>query len=176
GAATASLICGYLGQTYGWAYGFGLAGFGMLIGLIFFVLGKPLLMGQGEPRDPQYLRESAGGIRREFLFYGVGLVMVALCWFMVRHQGLVGVPLGTSGAILVSYVLFVATFSLPYGGYAKAPSIAANAFILLAAVLTIGMFLASWGTGMGEMVMLVGAAGLIAVIVQQCISRADEVR
>ncbi|MBM0169358.1 peptide MFS transporter [Altererythrobacter sp. C41] len=176
GAATASLICGYLGQTYGWAYGFGLAGFGMLIGLIFFVLGKPLLMGQGEPKDPQYLRERAGGIRREFLFYGVGLVMVALCWFMVQNQALVGVLLGTFGAILVSYVLFVATFSLPYGSYAKAPSIAANAFIALAALLTAGMFLASSGTGLGEIVMLVGVAGLIAIIIQQCITRADEVR
>ena len=37
GAATASIICGYLGQTHGWEYGFGLAGFGMLIGLIFFI-------------------------------------------------------------------------------------------------------------------------------------------
>ena len=52
GAATASIICGYLGQTYGWEYGFGLAGFGMLLGLVFFVIGKPLLLGKGEPKDP----------------------------------------------------------------------------------------------------------------------------
>ena len=31
GAALGSLLCGYLGQTYGWAYGFGLAGVGMLL-------------------------------------------------------------------------------------------------------------------------------------------------
>lgn len=38
GAASASLLCGYLGQTYGWHFGFGLATFGMLIGIAIFVL------------------------------------------------------------------------------------------------------------------------------------------
>jgi POT family proton-dependent oligopeptide transporter len=47
GAASA-LIAGYLGETYGWGYGFGAAGIGMLLGLIVFVWGKPLLMGRGE--------------------------------------------------------------------------------------------------------------------------------
>ena len=32
GAMLASSIVGYLGQTFGWAYGFGLAGVGMLAG------------------------------------------------------------------------------------------------------------------------------------------------
>ena len=43
GAAIGSLLCGYIGETYGWAYGFGLAGIGMLAGLVVFVWGKPLL-------------------------------------------------------------------------------------------------------------------------------------
>lgn len=112
GAATASLICGYLGQTYGWAYGFGLAGLGMLIGLIFFVLGKPLLMGKGEPKNPEYLRQRMGGIKREWLFYGIGLAMVALCWFMVQNQALVGILLGAFGAVLLTYVIFTAVVKL----------------------------------------------------------------
>ena len=37
------LLCGYLGEVYGWHYGFGLAGVGMLIGLIVFKLGLPRL-------------------------------------------------------------------------------------------------------------------------------------
>ena len=107
GAATASIICGFLGQTYGWEYGFGLAGFGMLIGLIFFVLGKPLLLGKGEPKDPAKL---AGG--REFIFYGIGLGMVALCWLAVQYQALVGYVLGGFGGALVLYVLFTAVTKL----------------------------------------------------------------
>ncbi len=56
GAALGALLAGYLGQTFGWAYGFGAAGVGMLLGLTVFMLGKPLLMGHGEPPDPQRSR------------------------------------------------------------------------------------------------------------------------
>ncbi|HEX5472112.1 MAG TPA: oligopeptide:H+ symporter [Lacipirellulaceae bacterium] len=37
GAALAPLVCGYIGQTYAWHYGFGLATIGMLVGLAVFV-------------------------------------------------------------------------------------------------------------------------------------------
>jgi len=37
GAAMAPLLCGYVGETLGWHYGFGLATFGMLVGLAVFV-------------------------------------------------------------------------------------------------------------------------------------------
>ena len=38
GAAMSPLLCGYVGETYGWHYGFGLATIGMLIGLAVFVM------------------------------------------------------------------------------------------------------------------------------------------
>lgn len=38
GASMSPLLCGYIGETYGWEYGFGLATFGMLTGLAVFVL------------------------------------------------------------------------------------------------------------------------------------------
>ena len=107
GAATASIICGYLGQTYGWQYGFGLAGFGMLIGLVFFILGKPLLLGKGEPKDPAKIK---GG--KEYAIYGAGLAMVLLCWAAIQYQELVGYVLGTFGGGLVLYVLFTAVTKL----------------------------------------------------------------
>ncbi len=56
GAAAGALLAGYLGETYGWAYGFGAAGIGMLAGLVIFILGKSTLRGAGEPRDPVLLR------------------------------------------------------------------------------------------------------------------------
>jgi POT family proton-dependent oligopeptide transporter len=45
GAAMSPLLCGYIGETYGWHYGFGLATIGMLIGLATFVM--PTLVTQG---------------------------------------------------------------------------------------------------------------------------------
>ena len=52
GAAVGTIIAGYLGETIGWSYGFGAAGIGMLLGLVVFVVGKPLLLGRGEPPVP----------------------------------------------------------------------------------------------------------------------------
>lgn len=48
GAFLASLIVGYVGETYGWHYGFGLAGIGMALGQIFYVWGQRYLTGIGD--------------------------------------------------------------------------------------------------------------------------------
>jgi POT family proton-dependent oligopeptide transporter len=45
GAALAPLVCGYIGETYGWHYGFGLATVGMLTGLATFVAPRGLARG-----------------------------------------------------------------------------------------------------------------------------------
>jgi dipeptide/tripeptide permease len=49
GAALAPLLCGYVGETYGWHYGFGLATGGMLVGLAVFVvpdaIARALILG-----------------------------------------------------------------------------------------------------------------------------------
>ncbi len=37
GAAIAPLLCGFIGETYGWHWGFGLATFGMIVGVAIFV-------------------------------------------------------------------------------------------------------------------------------------------
>lgn len=114
GAAAGAIIAGWLGQTYGWSYGFGAAGFGMLLGLIVFVWGKPLLVGRGEAKDPEALDRPVpiAGIKLEWLLYLVGLGLVALCWYMVQNQAMVGTLLGIFGAILVFYVLYTAVTKL----------------------------------------------------------------
>lgn len=43
GGFMAPLICGTLGEVYGWHYGFGAAGIGMFVGLIIYVLGRNYL-------------------------------------------------------------------------------------------------------------------------------------
>ena len=40
GAFFSPLVCGWLGETYGWSYGFGTAGIGMLVGLGVYLLGQ----------------------------------------------------------------------------------------------------------------------------------------
>lgn len=51
GAFLSSLIVGYVGETIGWHYGFGLAGIGMLLGQAVFMAGQKHLEGVGESID-----------------------------------------------------------------------------------------------------------------------------
>lgn len=48
GAFLSSLVVGYVGETYGWHYGFGLAGIGMLVGQGVFMWGQKYLQGVGD--------------------------------------------------------------------------------------------------------------------------------
>ncbi|HEV2598257.1 peptide MFS transporter [Sphingopyxis sp.] len=137
GAFLGSLLCGYLGEVYGWAYGFGAAGFGMLLGLIVFIWGKPLLLGRGEPEDPAKLAQPVMGIKFEWLLYLIGLVAVGVCWWMVQNQALVGTLLGVAGAALVLYVVFTAVVKLPSHDRDR---IFAAMFLILGSILFWALF------------------------------------
>lgn len=106
GAFWAAVLCGFLGQTYGWGWGFGLAGLGMALGFIVFVLGKPLLQGKGEPPNPEKLKKPVlGPINMEWALYLVGLIGVGVVWFFVQRNAWVGWAL--SLAILASLAAIV---------------------------------------------------------------------
>jgi POT family proton-dependent oligopeptide transporter len=101
GAALGTILVGYLGQTIGWGYGFGLAGIGMLAGLAVFVLGRKALRGSGEapaPLTPQ----------KEMTLYGVGIAAVAVIWALVQYQDIIQNLLIISGVALLGYVVWQA--------------------------------------------------------------------
>ena len=112
GAALGSLICGYLGETFGWSWGFGVAGVGMLLGLFVFIWGRPYLQGGGEPPNAARLAAPVAGIKFEYLLYLVGIGAVGVVWWLVQHQSIVGYLLGGAGLLLVSYVLSTAVTKL----------------------------------------------------------------
>ena len=105
GAAIGTILVAYLGQTIGWGFGFGLAGIGMLAGLVVFVLGKKALMGAGEAPKPL-------AASREWLIYGIGLAAVAVIWALVQYQDVIQTLLIVSGVSLLGYVLYE-SFKLP---------------------------------------------------------------
>jgi len=105
GAAIGTILVGYLGETIGWGYGFGLAGIGMLAGLIVFVLGKKALHGAGEA--PIVLARST-----EWMLYALGVLSVAVIWFLIQYQSVIQSLLIVSGVALLGYVLYE-TFKLP---------------------------------------------------------------
>jgi POT family proton-dependent oligopeptide transporter len=101
GAALGTILVGYLGQTIGWGYGFGLAGIGMLAGLAVFVLGRKALLGSGEAPAPLTRQ-------KEMALYGVGLAAVAVIWALVQYQDVIQTLLIISGIALLGYVLYEA--------------------------------------------------------------------
>ena len=105
GAFWASILCGALGQSVGWWAGFGLAGVGMLAGLIVFVLGKPLLEGRGEPPDLERLaRKALGLIKVEWLIYLLGFVGVVVVWRLVREFEAMGWLLLAAWVVTLGYL------------------------------------------------------------------------
>ena len=109
GAFTATLLCGYLGEQVGWAYGFGAAGIGMLFGLIIFLWGQKYLEGLAEPPSNKYLQKM-NGISYESWAYISGIFMVLVTWFLVQNSQIVGQLLGGFGAIFIGAWLLYALF------------------------------------------------------------------
>ena len=109
GAFTATLLCGYLGEEIGWAWGFGAAGIGMLLGLIIFLWGQKYLEGLAEPPSEKY-KERKVGITFENWAYISGIIMVLTTWFLVQNSQLVGQLLGGFGFIFIGAWLIYALF------------------------------------------------------------------
>ena len=85
GALFSSLICGYLGEVYGWGYGFGAAGIGMLAGLGMFVSGQKYLQGHAEPRDPERLRKRVlGPLTIEWCIYLGAVLALPAIWLLMQ--------------------------------------------------------------------------------------------
>lgn len=110
GSFFATLICGYLGETYGWGYGFGAAGIGMLLGLVTFLRGQKYLHGLAEPSNPEVLKEKvAGFIQKEHLIYLCSIAGLSVIWLMVQHEPFVFMAQQTllviAGIGLIAYSL-----------------------------------------------------------------------
>ena len=102
GAFAATLLCGYLGETFGWRYGFGAAGIGMVIGLLTFLLGQPHLRGLAEPADAAVLRQrSPLGVNKEWAIYLCSLLGVAAAWQMLQFHGGVGLLLNLLSLVVL---------------------------------------------------------------------------
>ncbi|MDX2234521.1 MAG: peptide MFS transporter, partial [Hyphomonadaceae bacterium] len=125
GAFLATLACGYLGQTYGWKYGFGLAGVGMLLGLIQYLMGQKHLQGKADPPKP--LSAAMEGV-----FWIGGLLAVIPAWLLVQQTELMEAALP-----IVVPALFIAVLAytvLAFKGEERGKMIAALALIMFSVI------------------------------------------
>ncbi len=111
GSFAATILCGYLGETYGWSYGFGAAGIGMLVGLITFLRGQKYLHGHADPKDEALLKaKSPIGLSKELTIYLSGILAVGAVWQMLQFHAVVGYTLNTLAlAVLLGMGWFIMT-------------------------------------------------------------------
>ncbi len=107
GSFLATMICGYLGETYGWKYGFGMAGIGMIAGLILFIWGQKYLYGHAEPSNPAILKEkSFGPINKENAIYIGSLGATFFIWQLVQSHTWVQWTLIVTSALFLVWLVF----------------------------------------------------------------------
>jgi POT family proton-dependent oligopeptide transporter len=110
GALFASLVCGFLGEVYGWKYGFGAAGIGMLIGLGMFLWGQKYLHGHAEPSRPETLRVRFAGLTRESWIYLLAVAgTLPIAWLM---QAVTAIRLGPALISAIFYVVITALVAI----------------------------------------------------------------
>ncbi|HSR09449.1 MAG TPA: peptide MFS transporter [Bryobacteraceae bacterium] len=90
GAFFAPLVCGTLGQKFGWSYGFGAAGVGMICGLFLYLWGQKFLAEDNLTRGKKTHAEKVPLTSREWKVIIALMVLVilnALFWAVYEQQG-----------------------------------------------------------------------------------------
>ncbi len=88
GALIATTLVAYIGETYGFKYGFGLAGFGMLLGLSIFFFGrKNYSAAEGLGITAEGAKTVAGPLKKAHLVVLISLLVIPLSYFLIQHNG-----------------------------------------------------------------------------------------
>jgi len=147
GALFASLICGYVGEVYGWGYGFGAAGIGMLAGLGVFLTGQAHLQGLAEPPDPALLRAPfLGPVRREPALYAATILAACAIAALLTIPQLVA---GVQGVMLVAWLAWLAWYLRRYANAVQRGRMISIIFFIAFVLLFFALYeqtYASWVT------------------------------
>lgn len=136
GGMAAPLVVGYLGENVDWHLGFGVAGVGMTLAVIQYVLGGRHLGDIGkEPGTPASPAEKRAALRKVSLWGGIALgalvLDIALGTYDIEHVVNVLAVLG----IVVPIVYFVTMYRNPALAKSDKPKIQAFAWFFATAVL-----------------------------------------
>ncbi|MEX0290917.1 MAG: peptide MFS transporter, partial [Flavobacteriaceae bacterium] len=122
GGWVAPLLCGWLAAKYGWHYGFGLAGIGMLTGLIFFWSGirKNVFGNRGLPPNEHVMQKKVMGIKQGVLIPLLAVLAAPLIAFLLssykslgaegtffEDQNIVNVIFKVLAVLIFSYLAYI---------------------------------------------------------------------
>ena len=137
GAAVAPLLCGYIGAEWGWHYGFGLAGIGMLAGVVVFWDGiRKGVFGDKGLQPEEYKNKTYYNLSVEKHVWILGCLIVPISAYLILLEAggnsVLGALINCLLVISVGYAGF-----LMFENYKKGQSAVANKIgaILILAVL-----------------------------------------
>ncbi len=111
GGWVAPLLCGWLAYTYGWHYGFGLAGIGMLTGLIFFWSGikKNVFGDKGLPPNIEVYEKKVIGIPQKTLIPILAVLSAPLIAFILSswQDNYVSLIFKFVGFGVLAYIIYI---------------------------------------------------------------------
>ena len=113
GAFLAPITCGYLGETYDWDWGFGLAAAGMLAGL--FVFRKNIINFENKGLSPkaEFLKKKlALGIKPTHLILLGSILITPLIALLLNVNESVAMILLILGLLVIGYLLYESIFKL----------------------------------------------------------------
>ena len=156
GSFFATLVCGWLGETYGWKYGFGAAGIGMVLGLITFIWGQKFLHGHADPRNPEELTQQIiGPLSREWSIYLLTIPGIAIVWFLVQSEPFVHT---TQNIMLILSIAGIILYSMVHSDEQKSVA----AYMVAAIPIAFGVAAALTGN---EILAYLALAGLVGLVV-----------
>lgn len=106
GAFLAMLTCGYVGENINWHYGFGLAGIGMLIGLIVFWAFASVFGDKGyAPKEVVSGQRKIFGAKPSWVIMILSLVAVPICALMLNLSDLMSTLLLIISIGIIGYLI-----------------------------------------------------------------------
>lgn len=109
GGALGPIVCGILGETLGWSWGFGAAGLGMIGGLAVFIALRRWL---DETAAPEASQDGAASLKAQLRVYAATPLAVLLVWALLQREAMVGYVLLCFSALMTAYLLRQALFVL----------------------------------------------------------------
>ncbi len=109
GAFLSTLTCGYVGETINWHYGFGLAGIGMVLGLIVFWYNARRFGDKGLEPDPEDARQPiVAGLSKTALVYIGSVVALPIVASFLNINAVLSVVLTFASVGILGYFVYYA--------------------------------------------------------------------
>jgi POT family proton-dependent oligopeptide transporter len=147
GAFLSALIVGGVAEIYGWHYGFGLAGIGMILGQVVFMWGNKYLEGIGEatkdlsPAEAEAKKKPLTPVEVDRMkVMGISFLLIIVFWGAFEQAG------GLMNIYTAEKTDLSLSFSIPFIGAAIPASWfqSVNAFFIITLGVPIAGFWYSW--------------------------------